>query len=82
MQTEEGIAEALRNFPTFIWIDAADIKGKEKKYEYKCYPEGINDLGIMIIPRENEVTYNIDYYENYSVLKNLVKRFRGNSRSI
>ncbi|HHY22950.1 MAG TPA: PDZ domain-containing protein [Clostridiaceae bacterium] len=82
VQTEDGIAEALRDFPTFIWIDAVDVYGKKKEYEYKCYPKGINNLGVMIIPRESEVTYNIDYYENYSVIKNLVRRFRGNSRSI
>ncbi|NSW89210.1 MAG: PDZ domain-containing protein [Firmicutes bacterium] len=80
VQTEEGMAEALGSFPTFIWVEVIGTDGKEKKYEYKCYPEGINDLGVLIIPRENEVTYNIDYYENYSILKNLVKRFRGNSK--
>ena len=80
VQTEEGIAEALSDFPVFIWVDAVSLDGENKKYEYRCYPEGLNDLGILIIPRENEVTYNIDYYENYSILKNLVKRFRGSSR--
>lgn len=76
VQTEEGMAEALSRFPAFVWIEAIGANGEKKKYEYKCYPEGLNNLGVLIIPRENEVTYNIDYFENYSILKNLVKRFK------
>lgn len=82
VQTEEGIEEALKNFPTYIWINAVDYKGKEKEYEYRCYPEGINNLGVVIVPRENEVTYNIYHDENYSILKNLVKRFRGSYKEV
>ena len=76
VQTEEGMAEALSRFPTYVWIDAVNAKGEKKKYEYRCYPEGMNNLGVIIIPRENEVTYNVEYFESYSILKNLVKRFR------
>ncbi|HOJ08976.1 MAG TPA: PDZ domain-containing protein [Clostridiales bacterium] len=82
VQTEEGITEALRTFPTFIWVKLLDVDGIERTYEYKCYPDGINHLEILTVPRENEVTYNMSYFENYNVLKNLVKRFRGNSKSI
>lgn len=77
VQTEEGISYALRDYPAFIWVSVIDENGKAKAYEYKCYPNGLNDLGIMIVPRENQITYNVDHFENISVLKNLVNRFRG-----
>jgi hypothetical protein len=82
VQTEDGINEALGDFPTFIWVQALDGYGNNKEYEYKCYPEGINSFGITIVPRESEVTYNVDFYEEFSIMKNLVRRFRGNSKSI
>jgi len=80
VQTEEGIAEALRKAPNYVWVKILNIDGQEKVYEYKSYPEGIDKLGIIIVPRENEVTYNIRYYGGFNILKNLVKRFRGDSQ--
>lgn len=82
VQTQDGIDEALKNFPTFIWVDAINVNGEKKEYEYRCYPDGTDDLGLIIVPRENEVTYNIDYYENHSIIKNLVRRFKGSGRSV
>jgi hypothetical protein len=82
VQTEEGVSHALKDYPTFLWISAIDINGNAKTYEYKCYPSGLNNLGIMIVPRENQITYNVDHFENISVLKNLVDRFRGTGKSV
>jgi hypothetical protein len=82
VQTEEGIAEALRKAPNYVWVKILNVNGQEKVYEYKCFPEGIDKLGIIIVPRENEVTYNVRYYGRFNILKNLVKRFRGDRKSI
>lgn len=77
IQTEEGVAEALREFPNYTWIRIIDWKGEEKTLEYQCFPGGYNNLGIITVPREKEVTYNTDYFENLSIVKNIVNRFRG-----
>lgn len=82
VQTEEGIAEALRKAPNYVWVKILDINGIEKEYEYRFFPEGADKLDIIIVPRENEVTYNVRYYGRFNILRNLVKRFRGNSKSI
>jgi hypothetical protein len=37
---------------------------------------------VLTVPREREVTYNIDSYENLVILRDLVRRFRGISRSM
>ena len=50
--------------------------GKEKTVEYKCFPGGYNTLGIITVPREKEVTYNIGYIERMGILQNIVNKFR------
>lgn len=82
VQTEEGLNEALKDFPRFVWITVLGAHGHEKTYEYKDYPEGVNYLGILTVPREKEVTYNIDHFERLVILKNLVARFRGVNRHL
>jgi hypothetical protein len=77
IQTEEGVAEALREFPSYTWIRVINWKGEEKTLEYRCFPGGYNNLGIITVPREKEVTYNTGYFENMSIVKNIVNRFRG-----
>jgi hypothetical protein len=63
-------------------VDVVGWDGTQKSYEYKCYPEGYNFLGIISVPREKEVTYNTDYFEHLSILKNIVNRFRDISGSV
>lgn len=77
IRSEEGIKAILKDFPVFVWMNVLGVDGSEKSYEYKCYPEGVRELGIISIPRETEVTYNIDYFENFGIIRNLVARFRG-----
>jgi len=76
VQTEDGIRHILSSSPTFIWMHTEDPSGQIKIYEHKCYPDGVNDLGIIIVPREWEVTYQVDEYENFTIIKNIVDRFR------
>ncbi|MGE5613363.1 MAG: PDZ domain-containing protein [Bacillota bacterium] len=76
IQTEEGVNEALKDFPTFTWINVLGCDGKEKTVEYKCFPGGYNTLGIIPVPRETEVTYNIGYIERVGILQNIVNKFR------
>lgn len=82
VQTEEGINEALKEYPSFTWIQLVGWDGKERTCEYKCYPGGYNTLGIIAVPREKEVTYNTDYFEHLSIIKNIVTRFKSMNKSL
>lgn len=82
IQTNEGVREALSKYPVFTWIDVISWDGTAKSYEYRCYPDGYNNLGIIFVPREKEVTYNTDYFEHLSILKNIVNRFRDTNGSV
>jgi hypothetical protein len=82
IQSDESVGEALKEYPTYTWIEATESGGKSKTYEYRCFPDGYNALGIITVPREKDVTYGTNNFEHLSILKNIVSRFRGVSRSI
>jgi len=82
IQTDEGVREALRDFPCYTWIRVLGWDGKERTVEYRCYPAGYNSLGIISVPREKEVTYKTEYFERISILQNIVNRFRGVDKMI
>lgn len=74
--------EVLKQSPTLIWIDVQDADGREKTYQYRCYPGGVNRLGIITVPREKEITYNIDRFQSFTIVKNLVTRFRSINKQV
>jgi len=76
VQTEDGIRHALSKSPTFIWMHTEAPDGQIKIYEHKCYPDGVKDLGVILVPKEWEVTYQVDEYENFTIIKNIVDKFR------
>lgn len=76
VQTEDGIRHVLAGSPTFIWMHTEDPGGQIKIYEHKCYPDGVKDLGVILVPKEWEVTYQMDEYENFTIIKNIVDKFR------
>ena len=76
VQTEDGIRHALSKSPTFIWMHTEAPDGQIKIYEHKCYPDGVKDLDVILVPKEWEVTYQVDEYENFTIIKNIVDKFR------
>ncbi len=82
IQTDEGVSEALQEFPCYTWIRVIGWDQKERTVEYRCFPGGYNTLGIISVPREKEVTYKTEYFERISILQNIVNRFRGADKMI
>lgn len=76
VQTEDGIRHVLAGNPTFIWMHTEDPCGQIKIYEHKCYPDGVKDLGVILVPREWEITYQVDEYENFTIIRDIVDKFR------
>ena len=81
VQTVEGLTQALTDFPRYVWIDIKKPDGRSEVLSGSFFPQGIDKLGIITVPREHEVTYNIDTFENLILIKNLVNRFRGFGKS-
>lgn len=82
IQTDAGVGEALKDYPTFTWLRVLGWDGKERSIEYQCFPRGYNSLGIVSVPREKEVTYNTSFFESMSVIRNIVKKVKGIDRPI
>lgn len=82
IQTIEGLKAVLAGYPRYVWISVRKPDGSIRTYEKGFYPGGIDTLGVLTVPRESEVTYNVDSYENLVILRDLVKRFRGKKDSI
>lgn len=51
VNSEEMLNEVLRDYPHFMWIDGIDIKGRAKSCEHRFYPDGVDKLGAIIIPK-------------------------------
>ena len=68
----EDIQQILHQFPTYIWIEIQDIKGKKRTIEYQDYRNGIGSLGIVLVPRESDIVF--DTKNSVSLLKKLLQK--------
>lgn len=75
---EENIAEILAYFPTYIWVDVISLDGKHHTYDYREYPSGVGSLGVMVVPREGNVSFITT--ELVSPVKRLIRKWKNNKR--
>jgi len=60
VDNENQLAEFLLSYPTYIWMDVKRADGSKKIFEYKNYNEGIKSLGILVVPRNAEICFEIN----------------------
>ncbi|MCG0275287.1 MAG: PDZ domain-containing protein [Thermosediminibacteraceae bacterium] len=53
----EDIRKIKESAPWYVWIDVLKSCGEFKTYEMSAYPEGINTLGILIVPKDPDVPF-------------------------
>lgn len=51
INSKAKLEDILRDYPTFIWINVKR-KGEIKELEWRDYKDGINDLGVIFVPRQ------------------------------
>jgi len=63
--------QILSGYPTYIWITAITPEGKIKELEINAFPNGLNTIGAILVPK--------NFSESYVVLekKNLIDKIRG-----
>jgi len=71
---KEDLAYFLRQYPTYIWVDAINEKGEGVTLEYSDYQKGISTLGAIIVPRYSDVI--VSPHRNISILKGLFDKFK------
>ncbi|MDD3839762.1 MAG: PDZ domain-containing protein [Clostridia bacterium] len=63
VNSEEMIREVLNDFPRYVWLDVKGIDGSIRTCEYKKYPDGVDNLGIIIIPKYSRNIYKISEFK-------------------
>jgi hypothetical protein len=58
--SEGQLMEFLASCPTYIWLEVRKPDGSIKILEYKDYREGIRSLGIIIVPRNVNIYFEIN----------------------
>ena len=62
----------LNNYYTFLWFDVISVYG-EKYFEYKAYPDGINDIGIIPLMKYHIRVYRLENMENVGLCRMIKK---------
>jgi len=73
MTDKEIMEEFFKDYVTFIWVDVIDRFGNLRTLEYKDYRDGIDSLGVIIIPQNKEGF--ITLREQKSFIKKLWAKF-------
>lgn len=74
VENEESIYQTLQSYPTFVWVDVIEPSGKKVSYEYKHYPYGISNLGILYIPDGETNSVHV-VAERPGLISRIVKKY-------
>lgn len=78
---ENQLAEFLRGFPGYVWVDIKRADGKTDTVEYSDYRSGIGSLGVLVVPQYPDFYYEMN--SGGSLIKILLERMkRKNKRDI
>ena len=59
---------------TYLWIEIQNLKNEIKVIEYKAYPNGIDNLGIKILPSNPKILFKYDQLGNIGIYHLIKKR--------
>lgn len=65
VNSETMLREILEDGPSLIWMDVLRDENELVELEYKDYEEGINDLGIILVPRTTGKYYLLNKYDGW-----------------
>ncbi|TCO70748.1 PDZ domain-containing protein [Marinisporobacter balticus] len=69
---KENLQDVLDTFPPYIWMEVIDSNGNRKTLEHKNYQTGINNLGLVIVPKDS--TFVFDIQTSTSILKRIIEK--------
>ena len=72
VMTRHGIKSILSDYPTFIWVDILRENKHHFTFEYKCFPKGIDNFKILIVPRDENVANVQRPSMSYHLLRKLI----------
>ena len=79
LPNEGRLAEFLSTYPPYIWLEVRKENGTRKTVEYKDYVKGIGNLGILVVPQDANIYYEIKENRGLALkLLDAIKRKRNN----
>lgn len=72
VKTEADIQNFFKEYINYIWVEAVNIDGQTKIYEYKDYHDGIDTLGIL--PAGTDTNGMVILKERKSILSRIFER--------
>ena len=72
MLDENNLDEFFKEFVTYIWVEIRDRDGKVRTEEFKNFQDGIDELGIISVPRDIDGLPTVK--EQDSFLKGFLKK--------
>lgn len=73
--SENQLTEFLSSYPSFVWLDVKKTGDKVLTAEYSDYRTGIGSLGVLIVPHNTDMYYEIS--RGSSLIKKLMGRLKG-----
>ena len=68
------LREVLSEYPTYIWMTVKTPDGKTKDVETNAFPNGINTIGAILVPRDSSGSYVV--MEKVGIIEKVKKFFR------
>lgn len=73
IENDRHMQAILNNYYTFLWFDVISVYGEKKYFEYKAYPDGINDIGIIPLMKYHIRVYRLENMENVGLFRMIKK---------
>jgi hypothetical protein len=72
---DDDLNAVLSEYPTYIWLTFRNMKGQIKTAEINAYPDGINSIGAILVPRkENKVWLEVKEVNILNKIKQLIRK--------
>ncbi|MGE5630444.1 MAG: PDZ domain-containing protein [Caulobacteraceae bacterium] len=60
LHDEKELTEFLLSYPTYIWLEIRKYGGARKTVEFSDYRNGVENLGVLIVPRNSDIYFEIN----------------------
>lgn len=57
IKSQQDLKEILGQYPVYIWLKVKKTDGSMKNVEMNAYPEGVNSLGAILVPGDEDATF-------------------------
>jgi len=51
------LKEVMSQYPTYLWMTVKTLSGEVKNLEINAFPNGIKDIGVILVPKDTSPTY-------------------------